>query len=175
MSRAALLLLIAAMCVAAMAVPALAVEGSNVVYTGGTISELKEGMAGKLDMTSETALLFVYSGGKLEIPYSRIESGKYTQEVAVHLGVAPAIAVGLVKKRRQKHFVRITFKDAENRHQVVMFEVPKNMPKILMPALAERAPQLRCTHSDCSVSSPPAAKPQKQGENLVGGDFPKGS
>ncbi len=128
----------------AAAIPALAVEGSDVAYQGGTIPQLKESTVGKFDLTSGTGLRFLYSGGSLEIPYNRIESFKHSKEVAVHLGVAPAIAVGLVKRRRRNHFVQITFLDGNNLHQVAVFEIPKTMPRVLMPAFVARAPQARC-------------------------------
>lgn len=127
----------------AIVTPAFAVEGSEVAYMGGTVPQLKEGVVGKFDLTSGAGVLFVYSGGSLEIPYGSIESYEHTQEVAVHLGVAPAIAVGLVKRRRRNHFVRITFKDGDGVHQVVVFEIPKTMPAVLMPTLAARAPAPR--------------------------------
>lgn len=152
----------------AVAIPGFAVEGSNVAYTGGTIPQLKEGMVGTFDLTRGSGLLFIYTGGSFEIPYSRIESYEHTQEVAVHLGVAPAIAVGLVKRRRRNHFVRITFKDSDNVHQVVVFEIPKTMPPILMPTLAARAPapapQLHCVpYAPCYAATrlnPTPPKPE---------------
>ena len=154
------------------AIPAFAVEGSNVAYTGGTIPQLKDGMVGTFDLTRGSGLLFVYSGGSFEIPYSRIESFEHTQEVAVHLGVAPAIAVGLVKRRRRNHFVRITFKDSDNVHQVVVFEIPKTMPPVLMPTLAARAPapapQMHCApYAPCYSSSRVTAVPPKPAENAA--------
>jgi hypothetical protein len=124
----------------AIVTPALAVEGSDVAYTGGTVSQLREGVVGKFDLTGSAALRFVYPGGSFEIPYSHVESYEHTQEVAVHLGVAPAIAVGLVKRRWKNHFLRITFKDGDGVHQVVVFEIPKTMPAVLLPTLAARAP-----------------------------------
>jgi hypothetical protein len=152
----ALLLLILA------TLPALALEGSDAVYAGGTISGLKEGTPGKVDLTSDTELVFPYTGGRLAIPYGRIESYEHSQEVAVHLGVAPAIAVGLIKSRRRNHFVRLTFRDGENRQQVVVFEIPKTMPSYLMPTLWARAPQTRCkAYSVCGPVPRTVAKPNK--------------
>ena len=66
---------------------------------------------------------------------------EHTQVVARHLGVVPAVAVGLVKKRQSKHYVRIAYHDEQNTQQVVIFEVPKQMPMTLMAVLAQRAPQ----------------------------------
>jgi hypothetical protein len=150
----------------AVVTPAFAVEGSEVAYTGGTVPQLKQGVVGSFDLTRNTGLVFVYPGGSLDIPYSRIESYEHTQEVAVHLGVAPAIAVALVKHRRKNHFMRITFKDSDDVHQVVVFEIPKTMPPVLMPTLVARAPaaQPHCNPSwQCHVTSslnpvPPARK-----------------
>jgi hypothetical protein len=84
-----------------VALPTLGVEGEQVMYVGGTIETLKEGDLGRLDITSQSTLTFEYSGGKAAIPFDKIDSFEYTQQVARHLGVLPAIAVGLVKRRQR--------------------------------------------------------------------------
>ena len=124
-----------------LVLPAGAVEDEQVMYAGGTVPAIQAGVLGRLDTTSESVVSFDYAGSKLEIPYAKIDSYEYSQEVARHLGVLPAIAVGLVKKRQRKHFVRISFHDASNVSQVVVFEVSKRLPQTLMPILQSRAPQ----------------------------------
>lgn len=124
-----------------MSLPAGAVEDGQVMYAGGTVPALKEGVLGRLNTASETLLTFEYSGNKLEIPYARIDSFEYSQQVARHLGVLPAIAVGLVKKRQRKHFFRISYRDENNVTQVAIFEVPKQVPRTLLAFLQTRAPQ----------------------------------
>jgi hypothetical protein len=126
-----------------MALPlaTIAVENGQVEYTGGTIVTLKEGTIGRLDLTSPLELAFEYSGTKLAIPFARIDSFEYSQQVARHLGVLPAIGVGLVKRRQRKHFLRISYRDERDAPQVAIFEVPKQMPRILLAILQERAPQ----------------------------------
>jgi hypothetical protein len=118
-----------------------AVESGQVEYIGGTVPGLKEGALGKLDMVSETALRFEATGTVLEIPYARIESFDYTQEVSHHLGVLPAIAVGLMKSRKHKHFFRISF-DKDAAKEVVIFEVSKSLQPTLLAVLKTRAPAL---------------------------------
>ena len=118
-----------------------AVEGGQVEYIGGTVQAITSGTVGHLDLSSETMLLFTYSGGSLAIPYAAMESYEYSQEVTHHLGVAPAIAVGLVKKRQRRHFFRVSYKDQTNASQVVVLEVPKQMPRTLLAVLQTRAPQ----------------------------------
>ena len=133
---------LAAICLLlAMAVPAGAVEDGQVMYMGGTVPALQAGVLGRLDTTSETALSFEYAGSKLAIPYAKIDSYKYYEEVARHLGVLPAIAVGMVKRRQQRHFFQIGYRDESNLNQVAVFEVSKQMPQTLLAVLLARAPQ----------------------------------
>lgn len=134
---------------ASMAV--IAVENGQVMYVSGTVPGVNEGVLGKLDFVSETSLIFAETGGsKLAIPFAKMESYEYSNELAHHLGVLPAIGVGLVKKRQRKHFFRISFRDEKNVPQVAIFAVPKHMPQSLLAVLQLRAPQgckqpnLRC-------------------------------
>jgi hypothetical protein len=130
-----------------------AVEGGQVMYVGGTVVTLKEGVSGKLDTSSQTVLNFDYSGGKLVIPFEMIDSYEYSQRVARHLGVLPAIAVGLVKRRQRRHFFSISYHDESKAPQVAIFEVSKEMPHTLLAILQVRAPQ-GCkpqTNAKCGV------------------------
>jgi hypothetical protein len=118
-----------------------AVEDGQVMYVGGTVGALKEGVFGKLDTSSQIVLSFDYSGGKLVIPFEMIDSYVYSQRVARNLGVLPAIAVGLVKHRQRRHFFRISYHDENKVSQVAIFEVSKGMPHTLLAVLQVRAPQ----------------------------------
>jgi hypothetical protein len=120
---------------------ALAVEDGQVMYLGGTAPGMATGVLGRLDTTSETALIFEYSGNKLLIPYDAIESFEYSKEVTRHLGVMPAIAIGLIKVRRHSHFFRISYRDPNNVPQAAVFEVPKHVPRTLRAVLETRAPR----------------------------------
>lgn len=124
-----------------LALPAFSTEDGYVTYFGGTVSSLKEGDRGKFDTKSQTELIFESSSGGLSIPFAKIDSYEHSQQVAHHLGVLPAVAVGLVKKRQRKHYIRIAYHDENNTPQVAIFEVPKKMPLTLLPILLQRAPQ----------------------------------
>jgi hypothetical protein len=119
---------------------AIAVENGQVMYVGGTVMTLKEGMIGRLITSSPTELTFDSAGSQLVIPFARIESYEYSQQVARHLGVVPAIATGLIRHRQKRHFLRIAYKEESNGQQVVIFEVPKQMPRTLLAILQVRAP-----------------------------------
>ena len=124
--------------------PLAAQENDVVRYAGGTVAQVQAGAAGKFDPADPAVLRFVFGGGNLAIPYSSIKAFEHTNEVAVHLGVAPAIAVGLLVRRRRNHFLRITFEDGDGVKQVVVFEVSKQLPAVLVPLLVARAPQASC-------------------------------
>lgn len=124
-----------------LALPACAVQDGQVLYIGGTVSTLKGGSLGKLDTTSPTALTFVAAGTKIEIPYTQIDSCEYAEPIAHHLGVLPAIGVGLVKARRHKHIFRVVYHEDDSRPQVAIFEVSKQAARPLLAILQARAPQ----------------------------------
>jgi hypothetical protein len=124
-----------------LAIPVLSVEDGYALYVGGTVVGLNEGDSGKLDATSPTELAFVSSSIRLVIPFTNIDSYEHSERVAHHLGVLPAIAVGLVKKRQRKHFLRIAYHDESKMPQVAIFEVPKRMRFTLLAILQQRAPQ----------------------------------
>ncbi|MFI5073076.1 MAG: hypothetical protein ACHP8A_19560 [Terriglobales bacterium] len=125
----------------ALALPVPAVDDGQVMYAGGTLPALPPGVVGRLDTTSEAALTFEHSGTKLLIPYSAIESFEYSTEVTRHLGVMPAIAVGLVKMRRHRHYFRISYRGADN------------------------VPQLRSSRypNTCRERSKPSSQPERHG------------
>jgi len=125
---------------------AAAVENAQVMYVGGTLGTVKEGAVGRLDTTSVTRLIFEAGKERLEIPFEKIESYAYTEEVARHLGALPAIGAGLIRHRQRKHFFRISFRDESGVMQVAVFEVPKEMPRSLLAVLQTRAP-LACTRA----------------------------
>lgn len=105
------------------------------------MSSVKAGEVGKLDTTSPLALSFESASGNVEIPYAQMDSYEYSQPVAHHLGVLPAIAVGLVKKRQRRHIFRITYHEEDARPEVAIFEVSKQIPRSLLAVLQARAPQ----------------------------------
>jgi hypothetical protein len=133
----------------ALCIPAAAIGDGEVMYVSGTAPSLPANTIGRLDLTQPESLVFEHSGVKFTIPYAAVESFEYSRQVTRHLGVLPAIAIGLIKQRRHRHFFRISYRDENKVPQVVIFEVPKQMPATFQAVLATRAPQsckpfLRC-------------------------------
>jgi hypothetical protein len=130
---------------AELVTPAFAIETGQVAYTGGSLS-VAQGTIGSFDLTSSTALAFKYpvpgaSANEVAIEYKNIRGYSYTSEVAYHLGVLPAIAVGLLKSRERRHFLTIRYVDAADVAQAAVFEVAKSDPPALLAVLRARASQ----------------------------------
>lgn len=134
--------LLAVFLLLAMTVPCFAdfswVEGSDVRYVGGSASLAPDTM-GKLDTTSPADLVFVAAGGsKLEIPYAAITNFRYSEEVAHHYGVIGATLIGLLKARRQQHFLHIAYRDANGNVQTMVLEVSKDAEAALRTTIEAR-------------------------------------
>jgi hypothetical protein len=146
--------------------PAFAVEAGQVAYMSGTLV-VPQGTIGGFDTTSPEALVFKFTAsgsvGEVDIAYKNIGSFEYSTEVAHHLGVLPAIAVGLVKRRERRHFFTIKFTDSSDVPQAAIFEVPKGDPPGLLAILRARAPQAcRLPGLNCGRCSPPMRNCQAQ-------------
>lgn len=121
--------------------PAIAATpGADVIYVGGTVATPVTSTSGVLDLSSQDALLFKTSAGNITVPWTSIQSWTSYSQTAHHIGVLPAIAVGLVRKRQRSHFLRIAWKDQHRSDQGVLFEIPKQMPAVVETALNVRAP-----------------------------------
>lgn len=114
------------------------VEGTDVRYVGGTAAGLAPDAMGKLDTTSPSELVFTASGAKITIPYAAITEFRYSEEVAHHYGVVAATVIGLLKARRQQHFLHIAYRDSNGNVQTAVFEVSKDAQAALRTTIQAR-------------------------------------
>jgi phosphatidylglycerophosphate synthase len=134
---------------------AFAAEPVHAVYTGGSVSIGKD-TEGALDTTSPTALVFKFAApgggpGEVGIDYAGMRSFEYHNEVAHHLGVLPAIAVGLVARRERRYFFTITYADPSAVTQVAIFEVSRNDVAALRALLQAKTPGMCPKISPCKA------------------------
>ena len=150
MKRIVAVILIA---ISVVASAAALVEGDQVLYMAGTMSTVAPGTMGKIDLSSATTMRFVGGNGAIEIPYKNVTKYSVDSEVAHHIGVLPAIAVGLLKARHRQHFLHIAFTDEKGTVQTLEFEISKQMPRMISDLLQARVPpppKTECTtHSRC--------------------------
>jgi hypothetical protein len=120
--------------------PALGMDGPEVQYLNGTAPGVKEGTMGTLDTTLPAALGFRAGGAEFSIPYAGVKFYRYREAKRFRLGVLPAIAVGLVKARAQRHVVTISWTDEAGVAEVATLEASKDEARGLVALLRARAP-----------------------------------
>src|SRR4051812_26466386 len=108
-----------------------AVRGDSAAYVGGTVSTLKQGVEGELDLSSATELQFKYEHGVYSLPYSQIVTLEFGQKVGRRVGAAIGgfVALGLpglliLMSKKKKHYLTIGYRD-EAGGQAAVFEIAK--------------------------------------------------
>ena len=141
----------AAAIVIALSSTAFAVTGNQVIYVGGSVAGSKPGDSGTFDVSAAKQMVFVGTNGKVAIEYEKIRSIKYRNQLTRHLGVAPTIAVGLLRHRERTHLFTLTYVDETGVMQAAVFEVAKEAPQTLIAVFAARVPTM---HVETSVERP---------------------
>jgi len=107
-----------------------AVRGKSARYVGGTLSVFKDAVNGTWDMAeSEVVFAAEKGGGKVSIPYAKIETIEYGQKAGRRVGVALVVNPLFLFYKKRKHFVSISFLDAEGKKQGAVFELAKGIVK----------------------------------------------
>jgi hypothetical protein len=120
-------------------VPVWAGLGSDkTLYVGGTVKGLTERTEGKSSAKDEKVFVFQYSGGKLEIPYERINSLEYGQKAGRRIGVAIAVTPIALLSKKRKHYVTIGYLDDDDKQQAAVFELGKNVVRVTLASLEAR-------------------------------------
>ena len=114
-------------------------DSDKAMYVGGTVSKLKEASEGTLSAKDEKLCTFTFSGGKLEIPYDRINDLEYGQKAGRRLGVAIAITWMALFSKKRKHFLTIGYTDENDKQQAAVFELGKNTVRVTLASLEARS------------------------------------
>ena len=125
--------------------PAAEAKGDKAKYIGGTLKNLMEDTDFEFDTTGETVGVLAWKkhksnpAGSLELPYKSIESIEYGQKAGRRVGVAIAITPLALLSKKRKHFLTIGFRDADNKPQGVVVEIPKGTAKKMITILEVRS------------------------------------
>ena len=116
-----------------------AVRGDQVMYVGGTITDVPEATEGYLETTDPQTVLFMSPKGSFKIPYKGITSLEYGQKAGRRVGVAIVITVWALFSKKRKHFLTVGYRDEKNVAQGVVLELPKGRPKAIITILEARS------------------------------------
>lgn len=125
-----------------MATSAFAAQPEQARYVGGT-EPVAVNTAGTFDTVSPNELNFSYmrkdgTGEKISIDYAKVVSIEPTEEPRP-FGVLPLIAIALVVRLPERHFVTIQYVDENAVRQVAMFAVGRPEQRILVAVVNARS------------------------------------
>jgi len=122
-----------------------ATRGDDVSYVGGTMSNIPGGTDGNLDTSDPKVLKWNSGKGHFEIPYQGITSVEYGQKAGRRVGVALAVSPWVLLSKKRKHFLTIGYKDASEKPQGVVLELPKGTPRSVI-AIIEARSGVKCEY-----------------------------
>jgi hypothetical protein len=119
--------------------PLFAGVGSDkTMYVGGTVDSLKPGVEGTSSATDEKVFVFAYKDGKFTVPYDQINDLEYGQKAGRRIGLAVTISPWLLFSKKRKHFMTIGFTDDKNKQQAAVFELGKNVVRVMLASMEAR-------------------------------------
>lgn len=131
-----------------------AVGSKNAAYFGGTITAFgnpTDPVEGLLDTGHDTALVFTakdrpLAGRTFQIPYARIIDLEYGQTAGRRVGAAVGTTIllgpiGLLSlcSKKRKHFLTIGFKDDQEKDQVAVIELGKDIVRTTLAIVQTRS------------------------------------
>ena len=108
------------------------------MYVGGTVNTIKEQTEGTSSATDEKVFTFQYGGGKLTIPYDRVDSLEYGQKAGRRVGAAFLVSPVFIFSKKRKHYLTIGYKDENDKQQAVVLELGKDVVRVTLATLEAR-------------------------------------
>jgi hypothetical protein len=121
--------------------PTLALAGlgsKKTKYVGGTISALPEGVEGVSSAKDEKEFVFEHKNGRFAIPFDRVTELEYGQKAGRRVAVAILLTPLALFSKKRKHYLTITYKDANDKEQVGVFEFGKDVVRVNLASLSAR-------------------------------------
>lgn len=131
------------------------VDSNKAAYMGGSTKEkdfpgVKKEVEGMLDTGNEEALKFSFKVKNeprvYSIPYNKIIDLEYGQKAGRRVGAAVGttlllgpIGLLLLMSKKRKHYLTIGYKDENDKDQVAVFELGKDIIRTALPIVETRS------------------------------------
>ncbi|MCL4488895.1 MAG: hypothetical protein M1570_12295 [Chloroflexi bacterium] len=121
------------------AVAAVAGEpGGSARYLGGTVDSLHANAGGKVLTADHDSFIFVSQNATVRIPYARIDTIEYGQDVGRRVVLAWVISPMFLLLKARKHFITLGYRDESDKHQAMVLRVDKNFVRSALATLEAR-------------------------------------
>ena len=117
---------------------AVAQTGVRAQFVGGTLSSITPKASARLDLSDTETLVLKAARAEVRIPYQRINTLEYGQNVSRRYAAAVLISPVLLLSKSRKHFVTLGYLDEERRQQAVVFRIEKGDIRSVLSGLEAR-------------------------------------
>jgi hypothetical protein len=112
--------------------------GVKAQFIGGTLAGVPAKSAARLDLTGAEALVFRSGQTEVRIPFQKIDTLEYGQNVSRRYAAAVLVSPMLLLSKSRKHFVTIGYTDAAGKQQALVFRVEKGDIRGVLASLEAR-------------------------------------
>jgi hypothetical protein len=109
--------------------------GVKIQVVGGTVAIKSDG---RLDFSSNDTLVVQAAKSAVQIPYAKINTLEYGQNVSRRYAEAILISPVLLLSKSRKHFVTVGYQDTDGKQQALVFRVDKGDIRSVLTALEAR-------------------------------------
>ncbi len=117
---------------------AAAEPGVKAEIVGGTLVGVPAKSSARLDFTGAEGLSFGCGKTSLLIPYNRVNTLEYGQNVSRRYAAGVLISPLLLLSKSRKHFVTLGYSDEQGQQQAVVFRVGKGDIRSVLAGLEAR-------------------------------------
>lgn len=112
--------------------------GGRAEYVGGTVTGLPSKTEGELSISDPEEFSFRIKTGAIRIPYTRIHTLEYGQQVSRRYVSAVLVSPILLLAKKRRHYLSVGYADEDGRNQAMVFEVDKNHIRPILVGLEAR-------------------------------------
>ena len=122
-----------------LAVPSAAAEGGfKTQFVGGTVADLPVKSGVVIYLAGSDSLRLDYGKSTLAIPYGKVNTVEYGQNVSRRFAAAVLISPVLLLSKTHKHYVTVGYVDSQEHQQVLVLRVDKGDIRSLLAAIEAR-------------------------------------
>jgi hypothetical protein len=107
-------------------------------FVGGTLADLPANAAGRIHLSDESMLVLEARGTAVRIPYRKIETLEYGQQVSRRYAAAVLISPMLILSKSRRHFVTVGYVDERGNRQAIVLRVEKGDVRAVLVGLEAR-------------------------------------
>jgi hypothetical protein len=112
--------------------------GGRAEYVGGTITQIPEGCAGRVEAVDAQFFVFYSKKASWRVPYEKINLVEYGEKVDRRYIAAVLISPLFLLAKKRQHFLTVGYSDEEDRQQAMIFKINKDDIRATLVVLEAR-------------------------------------